>query len=77
MGGLLYNDRGALALTVPFGAAAWIRQKLGDAVVRGPEATLSTDGSARVAKVWVRVRHGMRASVPLGSFGEAGIEAAC
>ncbi len=72
-----YNEGGLLALTVPWGIAGWLRQKLGDAVMRGPEAGVSLDGSARVAKAWVRLRPGMRASVPLGALGEAGVEAAC
>ena len=71
-----YNEGGLLALTVPWGMASWLRQKLGDAVVRGPEAGVSLDGTARVAKAWVRLRPGMRASVPLGALGEAGVEAA-
>lgn len=70
-----YNEGGLLALTVPWGMAGWLRERLGDAVVRGPEAGVSVDGSARVAKAWVRLRPGMRASVPLGAFGEAGVEA--
>ena len=64
-----------VALTVPWDMAGWLRQKLGDAVVRRPESGVRRDGSARVGKAWVRLRPGMRASVPLGAFGEAGIEA--
>ena len=70
-----YNDAGLLALTVPWAMATWLRQRLGDAVVRGPNAAVSVDGSARVAKAWVRLRPGMRARVPMGALGEAGIEA--
>ena len=70
-----YNEGGLLALTVPWGMASWLRQKLGDAVVRGPEAGVSLDGTARVAKAWVRLRPGMRASFPLGALGECGVEA--
>ena len=70
------NDAGLLVLTVPFGMAGWLRQKLGDAIVRGPEAGLSVDGTARVAEAWVHLRPGMRASVPLGVLGEAAVEAA-
>jgi hypothetical protein len=70
------NDGGLLALTVPWGMAGWLRQRLGDAIVRGPESGVSVDGTARVARAWVRLVLGMRASVPLGSFGEAAIEAA-
>ena len=69
------NDRGLLALTVPWGMAGWLRQRLGEAIVRGPEAGVSLDGTARVANVWVRLRPGMRAGIPLGALGECGIEA--
>jgi hypothetical protein len=55
--------------------SAWLRQKLGDAVVRGPESGLSLDGTARGAQAWVRLRPGMRASFPLGALGEVGVEA--
>ena len=69
------NEEGLLVLTVPWGMAGWLRRKLGDAVVRGPEAGLSLDGTARVAKAWVRLRPGMRAGIPLGALGEVGVEA--
>ena len=69
------NADGLLALTVPWGMAGWMRQKLGDAIVRGPEAGISLDGTARVANVMVRLRPGMAASFPLGALGEVGIEA--
>lgn len=69
------NEDGLLVLTVPWGMAGWLREKLGDAVVRGPEAGLSLDGTARVAVAWVRLRPGMRASFPLGALGEVGVEA--
>ncbi len=70
------NDGGLLVVTVPWAAAAWMRTRLGEALVRGPEAAVSSDGSARVAEVWLRLRPGMRAVLPLGSLGEAGVEAA-
>ena len=69
------NELGMLVLTVPWGMAGWLRQKLGDAIVRGPEAGVSVDGTARVAEAWVRLKPGMRASVPLGALGECGVEA--
>lgn len=69
------NADGLVALMVPWAMASWVAQRAGAAVVRGPEATLSVAGSARVAEVWVRLRPGMRASVPLGALGEAGIDA--
>lgn len=70
-----HAEAGLLALTVPWSMAGWLRKKLGNALVRGPEAAGSLDGTARIAKAWVRLRPGMRASVPLGALGEAGIEA--
>ena len=69
------NHDGLLVLTVPWSMAGWLRQRLGDAILRGPEAGLSMDGSARVAEAWVRLRPGMRASLPLGALGECGVEA--
>ena len=70
------NDGGLLLLTVPAPMAAWARERIGPALMRGPEAALSADGTARVARMWVHLRRGARASLPLGSFGEAGVEAA-
>ena len=70
------NERGVLVLTVPWGMTSWLRQKFGDAVVRGPTEGRSLDGTAKVAVVWVRLRAGMRASIALGAAGEVGVEAA-
>ena len=69
------NERGVLVLTVPWSMAAWLRERLGAAIVRGPEAGLSLDGTARVARAWVKLRPGMRAGFPLGALGECGVEA--
>jgi hypothetical protein len=69
------NDQGLLVITVPAAMASWARDRVGPALVRGPEAALSADGAARVARLWVRLRAGMRASLPLGVLGEIGIEA--
>lgn len=69
------NRDGLLELTVPLRAEAWLTAKLGAALVRGPERGLSLDGAARVSRVWIRVTPGVRASVPLGTFGEAAVEA--
>ncbi len=69
------NHGGLLALTVPWGMAGWLRERMGDAIVRGPEEALSLDGTAKVANAWVRLRAGMRARFPLGALGEAGVEA--
>jgi hypothetical protein len=57
------NDAGLLALTVPLAGGPWLRQRLGDAIVRGPEPRLSLDGTARVAQAWVRLRPGTRAAI--------------
>jgi len=66
-GGLGFaNQDGVLVLTVPWGRGTWLREKLGGALVRGPEEALSLDGTARVAQAWVRLLPGMRASVPKG-----------
>lgn len=70
-----FNEAGLLKLTVPWGMVGWLRQRVGDAIVRGPEEALSLEGSARVANAWVRLRAGMRASFPLGALGEVGVEA--
>jgi hypothetical protein len=42
--------------------------------LRGPEQGLSTDRTARVAKAWVWLRPGMKASFPLGALEEVGVE---
>ena len=70
------NDHGMLVLTVPWGMASWLRQKFGDAMVRGPEEGRSLDGTAKVAVVGVLLRAGMRATLTLGALGELGVEAA-
>jgi hypothetical protein len=61
--------------TVPLPAASWIQRKLGHAIVRGPEHLLSQDGTARVARFWLRLQPGMSAAFPLGMLGEIGLEA--
>ncbi|MCB9765623.1 MAG: hypothetical protein H6739_37965 [Alphaproteobacteria bacterium] len=68
------NDAGLLALTVPWAASGWVRQRLGDAVVDGPQQRQC--GAAWVATFRVRLRAGMRASWPIGGIGEVGVEAA-
>ncbi|MCB9746752.1 MAG: hypothetical protein H6740_29535 [Alphaproteobacteria bacterium] len=68
-------ERGLLVLTVPWAAQNWVLQRFGDAVVAGPEQELSSDRSAWVAAFKVKLRPGMRASWPLGGFGEVGVEA--
>ncbi len=68
------NDDQLLELTVPLRAESWLTGRLGGALVRGPERGLSLNGAARVSRVWFRIAPGVRASVPLGTFGEAGVE---
>ena len=70
------NEDGLLALTVPWGMASWLCQRLGASVVRGPEPGVSLGGGARIARLWVELCPGARASFPLGSMGEIGVEAA-
>ncbi len=70
------NDDGVLVLTVPWSMAGWLRQRFGDAIVRGPEAAMALEGEARVARVWVRLRPGMRVSLALATVGEVAVEAA-
>ena len=70
------NDRGLLELTVPLRAEAWIVGRVPHALARAPERGLSLDGTARVSRLWLHLEPGMRAAVPLASFGEIGIEAA-
>ena len=71
-----HNERGLLVLTVPLQGGKWVEQRIGAAIVRGPEQGLSLDQTARVAKYWVQLRPGMKASFPLGALGEVGVEAA-
>lgn len=68
-------DDGVLVLTVPWSMAGWLRQRFGDAIVRGPEPAVALEGGARVARVWVVLREGMRATLPLGTLGELAVEA--
>lgn len=68
------NERGLLILTVPLGFSGWVRQRFGDAILRGPVEGLSLDGTARVAHFAIRVRAGMKAAIPLGALGEVGVE---
>ena len=70
----LRNERDLLVLTAPLPAETWIQSKLAGAIVRGPDHLLSQDGTARVARFWLRLQPGMRASFPLGVLGEVGLE---
>ena len=69
------NERSMLVLTVPLPAASWVQRRLGQAIIRGPDHLLSQDGTARVARFWLRLQPGMNAAFPLGVLGEIGLEA--
>jgi hypothetical protein len=69
------NDGGLLELTVPRRAEAWILGRVPSAIARGPEHGQSLDGTARISRFWLQLTPGMRAAMPLASFGEIGIEA--
>ena len=56
-------------------AAPGVQRKLASVVVRGPDHLLSQDGTARVARFWLRLQPGMSAAFPLGMLGEIGLEA--
>jgi len=70
----LFNDRNLLRLSVPWSASSWIQQRLAPHIVHGPEEGLSADGAARVAHVWIVLRQGMRAVLPIKGLGELGVE---
>ena len=70
-----FNRGGLLVLTVPLPAAPWVQRRLAGAIVRGPDHLLSQDGTARVARFWLRLQPGMSAAFPLGVLGEIGLEA--
>ena len=74
-----YNDRSILILRVPPAAvdvvAAQLVHELALGEAKGPRLR-ETGSGVRVAEFAVRLRPGMRKAVPLGSFGEIGVEAA-
>jgi len=72
----LANDAGLLSLTVPAAMAGWVMAQAAGMVVRGPERHPAADGRATVARLWLRLRLGARAAIPLGLLGEMAIEAA-
>jgi len=69
------NDQGLLKLIVPWSMLGWVQQRLTWCMAYGPREGTSVDGSARIAEVWIRLQPGMAASLPLGMFGELGLEA--
>ena len=60
------NERSMLVLTVPLPAVTWVQRRLATAVVRGPDHLLSQDGTARVARFWLRFAAGDERCVPAG-----------
>ena len=69
----LANVGGLLELTVPAAWGTGLARRLGPALVRGPERARRQEGSSEIARCWVRLRVGMRASLPLGALGDVGI----
>ena len=68
------NEGGQLLLRVPRPAARWVSSRLGASLVDGPREEV-VDG-VRIACFTVSLCRGMRASWPMGSLGEVGIEVA-
>ena len=55
--------------------AGWLRQHIGDAIVRGPEASRLWMCGSELLWAGVRLRPGTWASLPLGVRRESGVEA--
>lgn len=72
----LRADGGLLVLIVPLPMAAWVRQRVGHAIKHESKDGLDAKCMARVAEFWLKLTPGTRARIPLGMFGEIGIEAA-
>ena len=73
------NYRGLLVLIVPAAVAEVVRQELAEEIVSkeaaGPRFVEALGGDGFVAEFAVRLRPGMRKAVPLGKWGEIGVEA--
>ena len=73
------NYRGYLVLILPAGLAEVMREQLADEIrnkrAAGPRPARGTDGSL-VVEFAIALRPGMRKVVPLGTWGELGVEAA-
>jgi hypothetical protein len=73
------NEQGLLVLIVPVALAEVVRQQLADEIssrhAAGPRMARGADG-APVAEFGVRLRSGARKVIPIGGFGEIGVEAA-
>lgn len=74
-----YNLRGVLVLQVPPAAVDLVRAELATEIAKGeaagPRANDNGVGGT-VTEFAVRLRPGMRKAIPLGKFGELGLEAA-
>ncbi|MCK6528346.1 hypothetical protein L6R50_12590 [Myxococcota bacterium] len=70
------NFRDTLVISVPLPMAGWAARQFGDAVVGGPARRKAASGGAAEADLWLRLRPGARKSLPLGTLGELGVEAA-
>ena len=73
------NLRGLLVLIVPPAVAEVVRAQLADELAEGSAAGprfRESDGGSIVAEFAVWLRPGMRKAVPLGGWGELGVEAA-
>lgn len=74
-----YNDRSILVLRVPAAVidavAGQLAVELASGDARGPRLRTASDGGS-VGEFGLRLRPGMRKAVPLGRFGELGLEAA-
>jgi hypothetical protein len=73
------NYRGLLVLIVPAAVAEVVRQELAQEIAAneaaGPRFVEAPGGGGFVAEFAVRLRPGMRKAVPLGKWGEIGVEA--
>ena len=73
------NFKGYLILIIPLTLSELMRQQLAEEIqakrAAGPRPARGTDG-APVCEFAIALRPGMKKVVPLGSFGELGIEAA-
>lgn len=73
-----YNLRGFLVLVVPPAAVDLVRQQLAAEIAKGEAAgprLNSIGGGTSVTEFAVRLRPGMRKAIPLGTWGEIGVEA--
>ena len=71
--------QGLLVLIVPAAVAEVVRQELAEEIAAhqaaGPCFVQAVGGGGYVAEFAVRLRPGMRKAVPLGKWGESGVEA--